>query len=594
MKASQTPLFTSKETPKDAQIKSHQLLIKGGYIHKQASGLYSYLPFGYIVHQKVEQIIREEMNKFGGVEVKLPILTQAESWEISGRWSNMGIEMIRLKDRHKNNYCLAPTHEEVITQVAKAYLKSYKQLPINFYQIGIKYRDEVRPRYGLIRCREFVMKDAYSFHATEESLDETYQKMRLCYHSIFERCGISVVSVQADSASMGGSYSEEFMVISQIGESTLLLAENTKRCPYHANQEKTEFIPAQKYPVVKSSSLPKLVDTPHVTSVKDVAQLIKKEDAQFIKAIIFEEDAHIIITFIPGNRELSLTKLKNITGLVNLEMATHATIEEGLQLVPGFVGPHKLPVTHDQEVILSSLKVSIKKKVLLYYDRCLKERGELVGGGNQKDSHYINLQEGRDFIIHDASEAIDLVEAEAGDLCPLDTQQKLVEKKGIELGHIFKIGRKYSDKMKFTVLDPNGKTIVPAMGCYGIGVGRTMQAFVEQNYDDHGMVWSRSLTPYDIYLIPIYDTEAELKQHEGVYNSLKEAGFSVYFDDRKERVGVKFHDADLVGFPWQIISGKKFLQSKQFELKNRKNMQRKDVTFDELITNYLLPWVKNS
>ena len=588
MKASQIPLFTSKEISKEAQVKSHQLLLKAGYIHKHASGLYSYLPFGLLTHQKIEQIVKEEMNKFGAIEIKLPILTQAEVWKKSGRWSEMGHEMMRLKDRHEKDYCLAPTHEEAVTQFAKAYLKSYKQLPINLYQIGTKYRDEIRPRYGLIRCREFIMKDAYSFHATEISLNETYQKMRECYRSIFNRCGISTISVQADSAGMGGAHSEEFMVTSEIGESTLLFAEDLKQCSYQANQEKTEFIPAVKYSVVKSSSPVKYVDTPNISSVEDVAKLLDKKESQFIKTLVYEDDYNIVIAFIPGDRNLSLTKLNKTSGSLDLKMASNETICQGVQVPPGFIGPHNLPVSHTQKLKISSSKITINKKILIYYDRNLKGRGELIAGGNQKDLHCIHLEEGRDFMIHEDSEGVDLVEAKEGDLCPLDIKQTLVEKKGIELGHIFKIGRKYSERMNFSVLDQNGRDIIPTMGCYGIGIDRTLQAYVEQNYDKHGIIWSKALSPYSIYFIPIFNTEEDLKKHERIYHILKEKGFNVYFDDRKERVGVKFNDADLVGFPWQIISGKKFLESGELELKNRRDMSKENLPLEKILSRLKL------
>ena len=583
MKASQTPLFTTKEISREAQVPSHQLLLRAGYIHKQASGFYSYLPFGRITHHKIEQIVREQMEKFGAFEVRLPVLTQAGIWRESGRWSEMGPELIRLKDRHQNDYCLAPTHEEAITHLSKTYLKSYKQLPVNFFQIGTKYRDEIRPRYGLIRCREFVMKDAYSFHATDSSLDATYEKMRECYRSIFDRCGIHTIPVQADSAGMGGAYSEEFMVVSEIGESTLLLAEDENSCSYRANQEKTEFIPRAPYPVGKSTSPPKLVDTPDVSSIEDVENFLNRKSLEFIKAVVYEDAHHIIISFIPGDRDISLTKLKEVSGLSDIEMASHETIQQALGCPPGFIGPHKLSVSDGEEVLLISDKVKSTKKILLYYDRNLMGRGNLIGGGNQKDSHYINLEEGRDFVIPGSSQNIDLVEAKGGDLCPADTSQKLVEKKGIELGHIFKLGTKYSEKMKLNVLDANGKNIPPIMGCYGIGIDRTLQAFVEQNHDEHGLVWSDALSPYDVYLVSVFNTSEELKKHEEVYDTLIKEGFRVYFDDRKERAGVKFHDADLVGFPWQVIAGKHWIQSGRLELKSRKSMQKEEVSLNELL-----------
>ena len=604
MKASQLPLFTLKEAHKEARVVSHQLLLRAGYIHKaSSSGFYSYLPFGQMVYRNIEEIIRKEMNRFGAVEVRLPVMTHSDVWKESGRWSEMGPEMIRLKDRHENDYCLAPTHEEAITWLAKSYLRSYKQLPINFYQIGIKYRDETRPRFGLIRCREFTMKDAYSFHLTDDSLEETYQKMRECYHSIFKKIGIPTIPVQADSISMGGSYSEEFMVASEIGESTLLLSENQNSALYQANQDKTEFLPATPYPTYPFESTgpnsqsksfskvdakpevkfeAKLKNTPGLTSVGEVANFLKRSELFFIKALVYEDAGHIVIGFIPGDRDLSVSKLKNICQLPSLEMASSETIEKGIQSTVGFTGPYKLPVSHRDIVDITKNSSNKKKKVFIYFDRNLKNRSGLVAGGNQKDTHYINLQEGRDFTIHSESQNIDLVEAKAGDLCPLDPKQKLIEKKGIELGHIFKIGNKYTQAMGLSVLNKEGKEVIPTMGCYGIGLDRTLQTYIEHNHDQKGIIWSDTLSPYQIYYIGIFNQDEEKKQQEKVYEILVEKGFKVYFDDRKERAGVKFNDAELVGFPWQLVAGKEFLSSKKLELKNRKTMEKVIITLEDL------------
>ncbi|MDH5720167.1 MAG: proline--tRNA ligase [Spirochaetia bacterium] len=578
MKASQTPLFTQKEDPKDAVVASHKLLSRAGYIKKQASGFYAYLPFGYIVHRKIEEIIRTKMNKYGAVETHLPVLTPAELWQVSGRWSSMGPEMMRLSDRHNVNFALGPTHEESITWLAKQYLHSYKQLPINFYQIGKKYRDEIRPRFGLIRCREFVMKDAYSFHIDDASLEETYQKMRECYREIFDECGLETLSVEADSGAMGGSGSEEFMVPSAIGEETLLLCPDND-CQYRSNQEKTMFKPQTPYSSDKSNAAAERVDTPDVKTVEEVANFLKAEKTSFIKSVIYENSSAVVLAFIPGDRDISETKLKNLSGEADLEMASPESIEKVSSAPPGFAGPFELNVKNGDEITVQGEK----KNVIILYDKNLKNRGNLISGGNMADTHCINLQEARDFIIPEGEE-YDLVQAKESDLCPKCGKHNLKSTKGIEVGHVFKLGKKYTEALDVSVLDAEGRPSTLTMGCYGIGVGRTLSTIVEQNYDEKGIIWPESAAPFRYYMIGISKTEEEKKEIDDLYERLIEKNISVYYDDRKERPGIKFNDADLTGFPFQITIGKNYFENKKIELKIRKTMQKSEMAFEELFS----------
>lgn len=582
MKASQTPLFTVKEDPNDAQVSSHRLLVRAGFIRKQSSGFYTFLPFGWDVHRKIEQIIREQMNHYGGVEVHLPIITPAELWQRSGRYQVMGPEMMRLKDRHDIDQVLGPTHEEAITTLASTYLQSYKQLPLNLYQIGTKYRDEIRPRYGLIRCREFVMKDAYSFHLSDTSLDDTYQKMRECYRSIFERCSLETIPVEADSGAMGGSGSEEFMVASEVGEETLLLCEDDKGCGYRSNQEKTEFLPAESLPndpEPSENKMPELVHTPETATIEEVARFLAKDPRFFIKAVITENEDHIVLAFLPGHRELSETKLAVATGLTGLEMASDKTIEMATGAAAGYAGPYELPVNDGDKLSINNTEKTVK----IVYDRNLRNRSGLVGGGNKTDYHFINLSEGQHFQVQVEH---DLVEAYEGDLCPECKEQRLLTRRGIEVGHIFKLGKKYTDSLELTVLDENGKAATPTMGCYGIGVGRTLSTVVEQHHDDHGLVWPEQLAPYKFYLLSLTKKPDELLKIEELYQKMKKAGISVFYDDRPERAGVKFNDADLTGMPYQLIAGKSFLDKGLLELKERKTMQKQEIDVNTFFENF--------
>ena len=580
MRATNLPVMTQKEDPKDAQVASHRLLTRAGFIRKQAAGLYVYLPFGWDMHRKIETIIREEMNRSGGVEVKLPVITPGELWRQSGRWQTMGPEMMRMTDRHSIEFALGPTHEESITWLASTYLQSYKQLPINLYQIGTKYRDEIRPRYGLIRCREFVMKDAYSFHADETSLDETYSEMRDCYRRIFERCGLKTLPVEADSGNMGGSGSEEFMVPSEIGEETLLLCEDETNCKYRSNVEKTSLIPGKAYPAGTSEPLAD-VETPNQKTIEEVASHLQKSAEQFIKTVIYTTDLEVIVAFLPGDRNLSETKLKLHIEGANFDMASETVIRAVTGARPGFAGPVRLKIEHKGKLILEDEKEV--KTVKYLFDKNLQGRSGLIGGANKDDFHTIGLQEGRDFT---PEQFYDLAEAEEGDICPKCNKSKLKATRGIEVGHIFKLGYKYSKAMQLSVLDVNGKPMTPIMGCYGIGVGRTIATIVEQNHDDKGIVWPEAVSPYLVYLIGMGKNPEEKKVISEIYEKLTESGISVFFDDRDERAGVKFNDADLVGFPYQVIAGKNFLESGRLELKNRRTQEKSEVSLAELISRF--------
>ncbi len=580
MRASQLPLFTSKDDPKDAQVASHRLLSRAGYIRKQGSGLYAYLPFGDMVHRKVEQIVREEMNRFGGVEVTLPVITPAELWQESGRWDLMGKEMMRMTDRHEVPYALGPTHEEAMTDVARSFLQSYKQLPINLYQIGRKYRDEIRPRYGLIRCREFVMKDAYSFHTDDKSLDETYQKMRECYRAIFERCGLKTIPVEADSGNMGGSGSEEFMVASSIGEETLLLCSDEK-CGYRSNQEKTAFIenPKRGGSAALTDRSPSAVkggvedfETGALKTIDEVAKLTGQNPRDFIKAVIFEDAQNIYLCFVQGDRELSEIKMKNLAGATDYWLASEETINALTGAEPGYAGPVGLKNKDGDK---------IDKKILrIFFDRHLRGRSGLITGANKTGYHKKQVAEGRDF---QAGDGHDLIVAHAADICPQCQKAELTETRGIEVGHIFKLGKKYTQAMNLTVLDPNGKPLHPTMGCYGIGVGRTVATAIEQNHDERGLIWNKTLSPFVVYLVSLAKAEAEVAFVDKLYTTLKDRGITVYLDDRDERAGVKFNDAELVGFPLIVTVGKKSIESGKLEVKLRKSGEKFELTESELV-----------
>ncbi len=592
MRATQVPYFTEKEDPKDAIVTSHRLLTRAGFIRKQAAGLYVFLPFAQRVLRKIEAIIREEMDAAGGVEVQMPVITPAELWEQSGRYSIMGPEMMRMRDRHDAPFVLGPTHEESVTWLAQTVLKSYKQLPLTFYQIGTKYRDEIRPRYGLIRCREFVMKDAYSFHMDRNSLNEVYEKMRIAYRNIFSRCGLDTIPVEADSGNMGGSGSEEFMVASEIGEETLLLCSDSA-CGYRSNQEKTPFVPSIAYGSGEDGEAERVI-TPNVRTVEEVAAFLKTDVRNFIKTVILENEEEIVVAFLPGDREASVVKIKNAAKSGDLDMASPEAIEAITGAAPGFAGPHLLrtppPQENPQKIKFQQAKAIAasegiryaEKKLFFLYDVNLKNRSGLVSGGNQTDTHFVHLKEGRDFVMLPENTA-DLVAASEGDLCP-KCGKPLHATKGIEVGHIFKLGKKYSEAMKVEVLGEDGRPHVPEMGTYGIGVGRTMATAVEQNYDSHGIIWPVAITPFEYVLISLAKKGDEIAKVDDLYEQMKAAGKDVYYDDRNERPGVKFMDAELAGFPWIVIAGKSYFENGILEFKERRTGEKSEISKDALLT----------
>lgn len=581
-KVSEIPIFTVHDDPKDAVVASHRLLVRAGFIQKQASGFYIFLPLALMIHRKIEDIIRDELHRAGSIEVRLPILTPGDFWQTSERWNSMGREMMRLQDRHGSDFVLGPTHEEAMTWLAANFLQSYKQLPLNVYQIGTKYRDEIRPRYGLIRCREFVMKDAYSFHADDASLDETYQKMSVAYKNIFSRCGLEAINVEADTGAMGGSDSEEFMIASEIGEETLLLCEDPDN-GYRSNQEKTEFIPFSPYAVESSQGEAREVETPNMKSVEEVASFLTKDAASFVKTLIFESDVSVVVAFIPGDREINEIKLANVSGESGLEMASAETIKLITGAEPGFAGPIGISLPGSPHYQESPERAAFfkEKRGVVVYDRCLKGRGGLVSGANKTGFHTVEIQEGRDFHIG-GEEVADLVLAQEGDATPGAPEKRLIAKKGIEVGHIFKLGPKYAKAFQVSVLDPNGKTMTPTMGTYGIGVGRTLAAAVEQNHDERGIIWPESIAPFQYHLIALYKNDEQKGKIDELYEKLNQDGLSIYYDDRKESPGVKFNDADLIGLPWQIIAGKNFLEKGVIEVKNRRTGEKRETTPDQL------------
>ncbi|WP_016752826.1 proline--tRNA ligase [Leptospira kirschneri] len=561
MKASKYILPTEKENPADAVVASHRLMIRAGLVRKSSAGLYFYLPLGLKVLKKIEQIVREEMNSTGALEFDLPILTPSDFWEQSGRWSAMGKEMFRIQDRHDLSYSLGPTHEESFSFLLKPLLKSYKDLPVNVYQIQTKFRDEIRPRFGVIRSREFIMKDAYSFHIDDSSLDDTYQEMRAAYRKIFDRCGLKTIPVQADSGSMGGSASEEFMVVSPIGEETLLLCNS---CGYSSNSEKTPFI------FKKENISPKLKDkkeisTPGKKTISEVSALLGVSESETIKAVALKSEKKKILVFIRGDLELNLHKLHSLLKIADSEPMTDSEVRE-LGLVPGFISP-----------------IAPNDKIKVLYDRSLQKDFPYVVGSSKEDFHtqgFILEKE-----ISGLPEFADVALAREGDLCP-NCSSSLKAEKGIEVGHIFKLGDKYTKAFGIQVLDQNGKSRTLTMGCYGIGVNRTMATVIEQCNDEKGIFWPISIAPFEVALVSITKGEDQYSKIEEFYNVLINEGIEVFWDDRDLGPGFKLKDSELIGFPIRITIGKKFFENGEISIYNRKKDQEDSFVFsgfDDLV-----------
>lgn len=533
MKQSKTFIPTLRENPADADVKSHRVLLRAGFIRQNASGIYSYLPLAKRVLTKIEQIVREEMEAVNSIELLMPALQAAELWQESGRWEAYGPELMRLKDRHDREFALGATHEEVITTLVRDEIKSYKKLPLTLYQIQSKFRDEKRPRFGLLRGREFIMKDAYSFHATRESLDETYEDMYRAYSNIFSRLGLNFRAVIADAGSIGGKGTHEFMVLSEIGEDTIAYSDTSD---YAANIEMAEVVVEYTTPDTPAKEVEK-VSTPDQKTIEEVSTFLNVEPSNVIKTLVFDIDGELVVVLARGDHEINDIKLKNALGATSVELAEDAAIKELLGCAPGSIGPVKLPVS-----------------VKVIADNAIKSIRNGVAGANEDGFHLLNVNPERDFAIS-AYEDIRFIQE--GDPSP-DGQGIVKFAEGIEVGHIFKLGTTYSAKMNATFLDEQGKAQPFIMGCYGIGVSRLLAAVAEQFQDENGFVWPAQLAPYDLHLVPVNTKdEAQVQLAEELYGVLKSYRYDVLYDDRAERAGVKFADADLIGLPVRITVGKK-------------------------------------
>ncbi|MGA1874882.1 MAG: proline--tRNA ligase [bacterium] len=569
MRFSQAFLHTTREVPTEAEIISHQLMLRAGMIRKLAAGVYSYLPLGYRVIRKIEEIIRQEMDRAGAQEVYLPVLCPSELWQESGRWSLYGPELMRLQDRHRREFCMGPTHEEVITDLVRREVRSYRQMPLNLYQIQIKFRDEIRPRFGLMRGREFIMKDAYSFDCDEAGAAVSYQKMMDAYQNIFRRCGLRFKMVEADTGAIGGSFSHEFMVLAESGEDSLAICQN---CEYGSNIEKAECVsPKEDSPFDPVSRQPmQSVSTPDLTAVDQVAPFLKVSAGQLVKTLLVRADTEIVAVLIRGDHELNEVKLRNLLGVSEISMADKETVESVTGGPVGFSGPIGL------------------QGIRIVADYAVKNVVNFVVGANRKDTHLINVNWERDCPVPVLA---DLRIVKEGEPCPR-CGSPLVVTRGIEVGHIFKLGTKYSKALKATYLDQHGNEKIIIMGCYGIGVGRTMAAAIEQNHDQNGIIWPMPIAPYQVLVLPTDITDKDIRNTaETIYQHLVSMGIETILDDRDERPGVKFNDADLLGIPLRLTVGSKSLKQGLVEIRLRKTgltLQVPKDTYEEKIRQLIL------
>ena len=560
---------TLREEPKEAEIVSHRLMLRAGLIQKLAGGLYSYLPLGLRVIRKIETIVREELNKRGAIELEMPILQPKELWEKSGRWDTMGPLMMRLRNREEKDFVLAPTHEEIITDIVARNIRSYKDLPKNFYQIQTKFRDEIRPRFGIIRAKEFIMKDGYSFHATEGDADAEYKKMYEAYSEIFKRCGLTVKPVEADTGVMGGYQSHEFTVPAAAGEDIIV---ECPKCGYTANLELAERTSKPQAPSLpekqaSGTSKPQVleeVDTPNLKKVEELTKFFKCDSINFIKTLIYKIDNKPIAVLVRGDIEISETKLRHALGSTNVELADDNTITETTHAPVGFAGPVGL------------------KGIKIIADESIKGMVNAITGANKKDKHIKNVNLDRDFKV---DKFLDLGTAISGDLCR-KCNAELKFSHGIELGQVFKLGTKYSEKMGALFLDEKGKLHPAIMGCYGIGISRTVAALVECNNDKDGIIWPISVAPFTLLILPINYNEPKIKEvTDSIYKELKELDVDVLLDDRDETAGIKFKDGDLIGIPIKVVIGKKNLDKGLVEIKLRKDNSTSLVPYAEVISS---------
>ncbi len=562
MRWTRTFIHTLRQDPSDAEVVSHRLMTRAGLISKVAAGIYSYLPLGWRSMTKLMTIIREEMDSAGSAELVMPAVQPAELWQESGRWYEYGPELLRINDRHERNFCFGPTHEEVITDMVRRAITSYRQLPVNLYQIQTKFRDEIRPRFGLMRGREFVMKDAYTFHADAGDLDLAYRAMERAYCRTFERCGLGYTKVEADTGNIGGSESHEFMVLADTGEDAIL---SCPACHYGANVEKAEAGPVEAAPAwpLQPSAVPQAVHTPEMRSVEEVAEFLGVAPAHLIKTLIFETDGEHVAVLIRGDLEVNEVKLKNALGCTQLQLATEAKIEEITGGPQGFSGPVGL------------------QGVRIVADPTVMDLAIAATGANAADSHLVGVVPGRDF---EPTAVADVRLAAAGDPCPA-CGKVLVENRGIEVGHIFKLGTKYSEKMNCRFQDADGNELPMIMGCYGLGVGRTLAAAVEQNHDDKGIIWPLPLAPFEVVLLVLNADKPEVvKAAEDLHTQLEDAGIDVLFDDRPERPGVKFNDMDLIGFPVRVVLGQRGLDAGEVEISLRRDGEKRATPIAEMVS----------
>jgi len=565
MRASRYLIATQKETPADAEIISHQLMLRAGMIRKLAAGLYTWLPMGLRTLRKVERIVREEMDKSGGQEVLMPAVQPSELWQESGRWTQYGGELLRMQDRHGRDFCFGPTHEEVITDLIRNELKSYKELPANFYQIQTKFRDERRPRFGVMRAREFVMKDAYSFHLNAESLDETYQDMHRAYCAIFDRLGLDYRPVQADSGAIGGSASHEFHVLASSGEDAIVFSTESN---YAANIEKAEAVaPAGERPAPAEEM--KEVSTPGQRTIDAIADFLSVDATRTVKTLLVkgeaDEEGHsgLVALILRGDHSLNEIKAENLPGIAEpLTMATDEEIEATVGCKAGSIGPVNLSVP-------------------VIVDRSAAHLADFVCGANKDDFHLTGVNWERDLPLGRVEDLRDVVE---GDPSP-DGQGHLEIRRGIEVGHIFKLGNKYSSAMNANVLDENGKSAILEMGCYGIGVSRIVAASIEQNHDDKGIIWPDAIAPFQVAIVTLngHKSPTVAEAGEKLYEQLRQAGYDVLLDDRNERPGVKFADMELIGIPHRFVVSDRGLSAGTLEYKGRRDAEKQDIPLEEAL-----------
>ncbi len=544
MRQTQAFIPTLKEDPADAELVSHKLMVRAGMLRKLSAGIFAILPVGWRAARKVAQIVREEMDRAGAQELMLPILMPAELWKESGRWDQVGKELFRSKDRHDRDHVLGPTHEEAVTDVVRNHVRSYRDLPLTLYQIQTKFRDEIRPRFGVMRAREFLMKDAYSFHADEASLAETYERMRQAYANIVRRCGLEFVVVEADAGAIGGDVNHEFVVTAEAGESVIF----SSHCGYAASSERASFA-FEPRPSEADRPLAER-QTPGQTTVEEVSAFLHTTPDGLLKSLLFiSGEAEPVIAVVPGDRELNEAKLARHLGNPLLRLATAEEIELHTGGPLGFTGP-----------------VGLEGKVRIIMDRSVQEGRHYVTGGNRRDLHLENVLVGRDA---NAGERADLATAREGDLCPR-CGDRMQQSRGIEVGHVFRLGMKYSEPMRARFLDAEGVERTATMGCYGIGITRMVAAVIEQRHDENGIQWPFSIAPYHVHVVPVnWKNERTRKTAEAIYAALTERGVEVLLDDRDERPGIKFKDADLLGMPLRVTVGERGLKDGVVELRDR-------------------------